>query len=58
MLGKFSAEDVRVFFSSMKEGKVADAKEFRQARTVFVKQNGKIFGKSQWCTGKFFNKSD
>lgn len=47
MFGKYSGEQIQEFFSSLKEGKILDAKEFRQSRGVFVKQDGKIFGSLQ-----------
>ncbi len=44
MLGKYTAEQIKNFFAFLREGKTTDAKEFRQSRVVFVKQEGKIFG--------------
>ncbi len=44
MLGKYTPEQIREFFALLKEGKISDKKEFRQARGFFVKQDGKVFG--------------
>lgn len=47
MLGKYTAEMIQEFSDFVRQGKVPDHKEFRQARGVFVKQDDSVQGNLQ-----------